>query len=56
MHESSILVQHQDYSGIVHAGGIRNVEITKSMVINLSISHPHYKDDLEKKKEMSKEE
>ena len=38
LHESSIVAQHQVYNGIVHAGGVRNVEITKSMVKNKYVS------------------
>ena len=57
LHESSTVAQHQVYDGIVRAGGVRNVEITKSMVKNMNVSHSCYKDDLNRKKEeRSKEE
>ena len=38
LHESCIVAQHQVYDGIVHAGGVRNVEIAKSMVKNKYVS------------------
>ena len=57
LYESSIFVQRQVYDGIVHAGGVRNIEITKSMVKNVNMTHSHYKDYLKtNKKKRSKEE
>ena len=57
LHESSVVAQRQVYDGIVHAGGVRNVEVTWSMVKNVNMSHFRYKDDLKRKKEeRSKEE
>ena len=38
LHESSTFAQCQVYDGIVHVGGVRNVEITKSMVRNKYVS------------------
>ena len=57
LHESSVVGQCQVYDWIVHAGGVRNVEITRSMVKNVNMSHSRYKDYLKRKKyERSKEE
>ena len=51
LHESSIVAQHQICDGIVHARGVRNVEITKSIVKNVNMYHSRNKDDLKRKKE-----
>ena len=50
LHKSSIVVQCQIYNGIVHVGGVRNVEITNSVVKIVNMSHSCYKDDLKIKK------
>ena len=52
LYESSIFVQRQVYDGIVHAGGVRNIEITKSMVKNVNMTHSHYKDYLKTNKKI----
>ena len=54
LYESSIFVQRQVYDGIVHAGGVRNIEITKSMVKNVNMTHSHYKDYLKTNKKKIK--
>ena len=56
LYESSIVAQHQVYDGIVHTGGVRNVETTKSMVKNVNMSHSRYKADLKRKKEARSKE
>ena len=50
LHERSIIVQRHVYDETVHAGGVRNVEITMSMIKNVSMTHYCYKDDLKRKK------
>ena len=51
LHEYSIVAQHQVYDGIVHAGGVRNVEITKPVVKDVNMTHSHHKDDLKTNKQ-----
>ena len=55
--EKSIVAQMQVYDGIHHSGGVLKVDITKSMIKSVSISHSRYQEALkESRKKLSEEE
>ena len=55
--EKSIVAQRQVYDGIHHSGGVLKVDITKSMIKSVSISHSRYQEALkESRKKRSEEE
>ena len=55
--EKSIVAQRQVYDGIHHSGGVLKVDITKSMIKSVSISHSRYQEALkESRKKLSEEE
>ena len=55
--EKSIVAQRQVYDGIHHSGGVLKVDITKSMIKSVSISHSRYQKALkESRKKRSEEE
>ena len=54
--EKSVVAQRQVYDGIHHSGGVLKVDITKSMIKSVSISHSRYQEALKERKKRSEEE
>ena len=44
--EKSVVAQRQVYDGIHHSGGVLKVDITKSMIKSVNISHSRYQEAL----------
>ena len=54
--EKSVVAQRQVYDGIYHPGSVLKVDITKSMIKSVSISHSRYQEALKERKKRSEEE
>ena len=46
--EKSVVAQRQVYDGIHHSRGVSKVDITKSMIKSVNISHSRYQEALKK--------
>lgn len=56
MHEESIIAQRHVYDSILYYGGVKCVPINQRMLLSVRCAHKKYKDYLEKKRQMTKEE
>ena len=53
--EKSVVAQRQIYDGIHHSGGVLKLDITKSMIKSVSISHVRYQEALKESRKKCSE-